>query len=449
MHKVLVLGAGRVAGPLVRYLLNRKVFVTLADQDKERADALIENHPNGTSLAWQGEDQKTLGKLISGHDLTVSFLPFIYHVDVARRCIEYGRNMVTTSYVKPEMKALDAAACKAGITILNEIGLDPGIDHMSAIKIIDQIHAKGGKVDAFYSLCGALPAPESANNPFKYKFSWSPRGVLMAGNSDATYLKNGAIIHIPGEDLFKHPKHILFPGIGKMEVYPNRDSTQYIDIYKVPDVKTMFRGTIRYPDWCVSQDAMKSLGMLSCKRMNMENITFAQFTGSFIGQPEGKNIREKVAAYLHLYPDSLPVRAMEWLGLFSDEPVNRTEDDPFEVVAERMIEKMELTPDDRDMVLLQHVFKASYPDGKKEMIKSRMLDYGNLKTGTSIARTVALPAAIGVMLILEGKITARGVQRPVIPEIYLPVLRDLAKFDIELVEEYGLSYDEEVFISNI
>jgi saccharopine dehydrogenase-like NADP-dependent oxidoreductase len=269
----------------------------------------------------------------------------------------------------------------------------------------------------------------------------------MAGNSDAIYLKNGAMIHIPGENLFKHVTYILFPGVGKMEVYPNRDSMQYIDIYKIPDVKTMFRGTIRYPGWCESQDAMKNLGMLTCNRMNMQNMSFAQFTGSFIGQPDGQNIKNKVATYLQLDPDSLPVRAMEWLGLFSDEPLNRKEDDPFEVVADRMIEKMELTPDDRDMVLLQHVFKASYPDGKKEMIKSRMLDYGNLKTGTSIARTVALPAAIGVMLILEGKITARGVQRPVIPEIYLPVLRDLATFDIELVEEYGLPYDEEVFVS--
>lgn len=247
MYKVLVLGAGRVARPLVHYLLNRKVFVTLADQFKERADALINNHPNGTSLAWQGKDQVTLGKLISEHDLTVSFLPFTYHVDIARKCIECCRSMVTTSYVKPEMKALDAAARKAGITILNEIGLDPGIDHMSAIKIIDQIHAKGGKVDEFYSLCGALPAPESADNPFKYKFSWSPKGVLMAGNSDATYLKNGEMIHIPGEDLFKQVSIIEFPGIGKMEVYPNRDSIQYIEIYKIPLVKTMFRGTIRHP----------------------------------------------------------------------------------------------------------------------------------------------------------------------------------------------------------
>ncbi len=448
MHRVLVLGAGRVAGPLVHYLLDRKVFVTLADQDKERADLLIDNHPNGASLAWKGEDQDTLVKLISEHHLTVSFLPYRYHVQVAKQCIRCNRSMVTTSYVKPEMKALDEAACKTGITILNEIGLDPGIDHMSAIKVIDQVHAKGGKVDEFYSLCGALPAPESADNPFKYKFSWSPKGVLLAGNSNATYLKNGEIINIPGDDLFKYISHMEFPGIGELEVYPNRDSVQYIDIYKIPNVKTMFRGTIRHPGWCASQDALKNLGMLSCKRMNMESMTFAQFTGSFIGQPDGVNIREKVADYLHLDLDSIPIKAMEWLGLFSNEPVNRIEDDPFEVVADLMITKMELTPDDHDMVLLQHVFKATYPDGKQEMIQSRMLDYGNLKTGTSIARTVALPAAIGVMLILEGKITSRGVQRPVIPEIYLPVLKDLASFGIELVEEHGLPYEEKVFISN-
>lgn len=445
MHKVLILGAGRVAGPLVRYLLDRGVFVTLADQFKERADDLIKTHPNGISIAWQGDDQETLGRLISEHDLTVSFLPYLFHVNVAKQCIESGKNMVTTSYVKPEMKALDAAARIAGITILNEMGLDPGIDHMSAIKIIDQIHEKGGKVDEFYSLCGALPAPESANNPFKYKFSWSPRGVLMAGNSDAEYLKNGEVIHIPGLELFKQVFYLDLPGIGKMEVYPNRNSIDYIDIYKIPEAKTMLRGTIRHPGWCEIQDAMKSLGLLLCKRVNMENMTFAQLTGSFIGQPEGQNIKEKVAAYLDLDPDSIPIAAMEWLGLFSSEPVNRQEDDPFEVIADRMIQKMELAPEDRDMVVMQHIFKASYPDGKKEMIKSRMLDYGNLKTETSIARTVALPAAIGVMMILEGKISARGVQRPVIPEIYLPVLKDLEHLNIRLVEEHGLLYEEKVF----
>lgn len=270
----------------------------------------------------------------------------------------------------------------------------------------------------------------------------------MAGNSDATYLKDGALIQIPEQDLFKHTTSIQFPEVGKLEVYPNRDSIQYIDIYRIPNVKTMFRGTIRHPGWCASQDALKSLGMLSFNRMSLDNMTMAQFTGSFIDHPGGQNIRKSVADFLHLDTGSVPVQAMEWLGLFSDEPVNRTEDTPFEVIADRMIEKMELTPDDRDMVLLQHIFKASYPDGHKEMIKSRMVDYGNMKTGTSIARTVALPAAIGVMMLLEGKISAKGVQRPVIPEIYLPVLRDLADFGIEIVEEYGLPYEEEVFTRN-
>lgn len=448
MHKVLILGAGRVAGPLVRYLLEKEVSVTLADQFKERADQIINNHPNGNAIAWQGNGQETMGRLISDHDLTVSFLPFVHHVKVAKQCIVHQKSMVTTSYVKPEMKALDRDARNAGITILNEMGLDPGIDHMSAIKVIDHIHENGGKVNEFYSLCGALPAPESIDNPFKYKFSWSPKGVLMAGNSDATYLKNGEGINITGEDLFKHVSHINFPGIGKMEVYPNRNSIEYIEDYKIPEVQTMFRGTIRHPGWCEIQDAMKSLGLFECQQVNMENMTYAQLTGLLIDQPDGKNIENEVAAYLNLNRDSLPIKAMEWLGLFSSDPVNRLEDDPFEVIADKMIQKLELTPEDRDMVIMQHIFKASYPDGNKEMIKSRMIDYGNLKTGTSIARTVALPAAMGVMLLLEGKIKAKGIQRPVIPDIYLPVLRDLQNLNIKLVEEYGLPYEEEVFLSS-
>jgi hypothetical protein len=196
------------------------------------------------------------------------------------------------------------------------------------------------------------------------------------------------------------------------------------------------------------QDAMKSLGLLECRRMKMTNMTYARFMGSLIGLEEGNNIRDHIAAHLNLPPDSLPIKAMDWLGLFSDDPVNRKEDDPFEVVADRMTEKMELLPDDNDMVIMQHIFKASYPDGKKEMIKSHMLDYGNLKTGTSIARTVALPAAIGVMLLLNGKITNKGIQRPVTKEIYLPVLNDLEKLNIKLIEEFGLPYEEEVFLNS-
>ena len=202
MNKVLVLGAGRVAGPLVRFLLDRDIFVTLADQVKSRADKLIGGHSNGMPIYWSGDNQEKLEELVASHDLTVSFLPFAHHINVARHCLKQKKNMVTTSYVKPEMQALDKSARDAGIIILNEMGLDPGLDHMSAIKVIDRIHDRSGKIEEFYSFCGALPAPESSGNPFKYLFSWSPKGVLMAGNSDAHYLNNGKEVFVDGKDLF-------------------------------------------------------------------------------------------------------------------------------------------------------------------------------------------------------------------------------------------------------
>ena len=238
MKKVLILGAGMVVKPIVQYLLQKGYFVTVATRTKSKADKMINGHQNGASIAWTVDDEDTLDKMIAEHDLAVSLLPYAYHVMVAKICIKHKKNMITTSYVKPEMQALDKEAKDAGIIILNELGLDPGIDHMSAMRIIDTVHNKGGKIEEFYSLCGALPAPEASDNPFRYKFSWSPKGVVMAGNNDGKYLKKGKEKYVPTEDLFKDTFKINFPEVGELEVYPNRDSLPYIEIYKIPETKT-------------------------------------------------------------------------------------------------------------------------------------------------------------------------------------------------------------------
>ncbi|MFA5782103.1 MAG: saccharopine dehydrogenase C-terminal domain-containing protein, partial [Bacteroidales bacterium] len=259
MKKVLILGAGMVVKPIVNYLLKNNFKVTVATRTKSKADEMIAGHLNGTALSWTVDDIDTLNKLISEHDFTVSLLPYTFHVMVAKLCIQHKKNMITTSYVKPEMQALDVEAKKAGIIILNECGLDPGIDHMSAMRIIDHVHKNGGKIEEFYSLCGALPAPEGTDNPFKYKFSWSPKGVVMAGNNDGKYLKHGKIIEVDTKDLFKNPFKVDFPEIGILDVYPNRDSISYIDIYGIQEANTMFRGTFRYKGWCEIIDIMKQL----------------------------------------------------------------------------------------------------------------------------------------------------------------------------------------------
>jgi len=438
MKKVLILGAGMVVKPIVEHLLDKGIHVTVATRTKSKADTMIKGHPNGTSIAWTVDDQETLDGLVAQHDLTVSLLPYAYHVMVAKLCLKHKKNMVTTSYVKPEMQALDKEAKKAGIIILNEIGLDPGIDHMSAMRIIDYVHNKDGNIDEFYSITGALPAPEAADNPFKYKFSWSPKGVVLAGNNDGRYLKNGEEVYIPTEDLFKDIFTLDFPQIGELDVYPNRDSIDYIEIYNIPETKTMYRGTFRNKGWCETMDAMKALHLITGKKMNLEGKSYADFVGTLIGHSSGENIKTKVTEYLGIDVNAHAMKAMEWLGLFDEKPVNRKEECPFEVTSDLMIDKMMLDTEARDMVVMQHIFLATYPDGSKEVIKSRMLDYGTPGTNTSVARTVALPAAISVLMILENKITIKGVYRPVLPDIYNPVLDELEKIDIKMIEEYGL-----------
>ena len=436
--KVLILGAGLVAQPIVRYLLEKGLKVTVASNTPERAEVMLNKHKNGTNVNWSVEDKSSLDKMIGEHDIVVSLLPYVFHLTVAEYALKHKKNMVTSSYVKPEMQALDAEAKKAGIIILNELGLDPGIDHMSAMRIIDHVHNKGGKIKDFYSLCGALPAPEAATNPFKYKFSWSPKGVVMAGNNDAMFLRHGKVEDIHTDFLFRNPFKVNFPEVGELEVYPNRDSISYKEIYGIPEAETMFRGTFRFKGWCETIDAMKQLKLISYDKMNLEGLTYAGFIAKLINESDSTNIKAKVKKHLGNNCTDLALDAMEWLGLFENKPMNRKEDSPFEITSDLMIEKMQLGQTERDMVVMQHTFLAEYPDGKKEVIRSSMLDFGTLATDTSIARTVALPAAMGVLMILENKINVKGVYRPVIPEIYNPILDQLETMNIKMVEEYGL-----------
>ena len=409
----------------------------IASPMQERADEMINGNPLGSSLDWSMDDPAMLEKLVSEYNITVSLLPYRYHSDVAVVCLRNGKSLVTTSYVQPGMDDLSETAKNAGVLFLNEIGLDPGIDHMSAMRIIDNIHNKGGKVDEFYSLCGALPAPESANNPLKYKFSWSPKGVILASRNSALYLKKGRKVFIEPADLFKDRFNYNFPGIGDLDVYPNRDSINYIDIYGIPETKTMYRGTFRYKGWCEALDSMKSLNMLTDTVQNYQGKSYAGFLAERSGL-EISDLKNNLALKLGVSGKSVTIQSLDYLGFFSDEKLQYRETTPFEITSDRMIKKMLLSDNERDMVILQHIFLASYPDGKKEVIKSSMLDFGSPSTNTSIARTVALPAAIAVKMILEKKIEVKGVHRPVIPQIYNPVLDELKTLGIEMKEEYGL-----------
>ena len=441
MKKVLILGAGLVAKPMVEYLLERKIPLIIASPMKQRADAMINKNPLGSSVDWSMDDPAGLEKLVEENDLTVSLLPYKYHAEVARVCLKFKKSLVTTSYVQPEMRALNESAKEAGVLFLNELGLDPGIDHMTAMKIIDYVHLKGGRVEEFYSLCGALPAPEHADNPLKYKFTWSPKGVILASRNSALYLKKGKETFIDSVNLFKDRFTYNFPAIGDLEVYPNRDSIFYKDIYDIPNVKTMYRGTFRYQGWCETLDAMKSINMLDDSVSDYERMSYAEFIAERAGI-ENKDLRKNLAKKLGLSESSTPMKSLDFLGFFDDEKLHYQETSPFEITSDRMIKKMMLPDNERDVVLLQHIILASYPNATKEVIKSSMIDYGSPATNTAISRTVALPASIAARMILEGKIMLSGVYRPVLPQIYIPILNELKTLGIEMNEEYGLPDSE-------
>lgn len=442
MNNVLLLGAGMVAKPIADFILNNKFELTIATRTISKAHKLINERKNGTAISWTIDNITQLDELVSSHDLIVSLLPFVHHVTVAKLCIKHKKNMVTTSYISDEMKALNTEAKQAGIIILNEIGLDPGFDHMTAMRIIDRVQSEGGKIKEFYSICGALAAPEEADNPFKYKFSWSPKGVVMAGNNGAKFKKDGEIIETPTENLFKNPLQINFPEIGEMEVYPNRDSLSYIDIYNLPNVGTMYRGTFRYPNWCESMSAIKALGMVGYDKVSFEGKTYKEVVAEQI-DVYPKNVKEKVAEKLKLDIYGPAIVAMEWLGFFTNIPVHLEEGSTFDLTSDLMIKKMMLPEGARDMVIMLHSFLIETADGKKEVIKSSLLDFAT-KEDTSIARTVALPAAIAVKMILDGKITDTGVHIPVSKTIYEPVLNELEKMGISMVEERGLPEEEKL-----
>jgi saccharopine dehydrogenase-like NADP-dependent oxidoreductase len=441
MKRVLILGAGLVTGPMVRYLLDKGYQVTVASRTVAKAQTLIGSHPHGAALAYDIEtdpDHATLTQLVSQHDLAVSMLPYLHHPAVAQACIAKSKHMVTTSYISPAMRELEAAARAAGIIILNEVGVDPGIDHMSAMQIIHQVQRAGGHVDGFMSYCGGLPAPDANNNPFGYKFSWSPRGVLLAARNAAHYLREGQDVQVPGPELFTHYWHLEVEGLGQFEAYPNRDSLPYREAYGISDTATMYRGTLRNVGWCDSLYQIAALGFLDDQPRPAAGLTYAQYVRNLLpaSASTSGNLRADLAAHLGLEQDSPVIQKLAWLGLLDEQPLDIPGHtiSPLDLLTKVMLERMEYTEGERDLIILVHHFNASYPDGKKEKISSTLIAFGEPHGATAMARTVSLPAAIGVDLILSGQVNAVGIQTPVTPMWYEPILAGLKELGIECVE---------------
>ncbi|MBW1616669.1 MAG: saccharopine dehydrogenase NADP-binding domain-containing protein [Deltaproteobacteria bacterium] len=431
---ILLLGAGLVAGPMARYLLKQpNINLTVADEFIDKAEKLTDNRPNSRAITLNVKDKEALNKEVAASDIVVSLLPWTLHPIVAKLCLEHKKHLVTASYVKEEMQSFDSEAKEKGLIFLNEIGVDPGLDHMAAMKVINSVKKAGGEITSFYSYCGGLPSLESNTNPMGYKFSWNPEGAMLAANNDGQYLKDGQIIKVSSKELFRHYWFLEIPNIGVFEAYVNRDSVPYLDIYNIKNAKSIYRGTLRNPGHCETWDCLKRLNLLdSNKKFDLSAMSPYEVITDIING-SASDLKKDLAAFLGVVDHSVIIKKIEWLGLLSKEKLPLASGTAFDMFAHILKQKLSAQKDDTDLLVQHHEFIAEYPN-KKEQIASTLSAIGIKGGDSAMARTVGLPAAIGVKLIAENKIDLTGVHIPVLPQIYEPVLNELETMDIKFTE---------------
>ncbi len=443
MKQILVLGAGRIARPLIRYLLGqRDVRMVIGTIDAGGAEALVGGHPHARVLRLDVSDEAALAPLVEECHLVISLLPAALNARVARVALDRGKSLINTSYVSPELAALHDEAERRGVLFLCEIGLDPGIDHMSAVRVIDLLLQAGGRVTEFTSCCGGFPAPDANTNPWGYKFSWSPRGVMLAGRNAARFLRRGEIIEIPGDQLFAHRWPYQVEGQGVFEMYPNRDSLIYVDAYSLTGITGMFRGTLRYPGWCDTMRVAATLGLFDLEAHPWPaGTTYAAFTSRRVPSGPGPLVH-RLADFAGVAPDSEVIARLEWAGLLSDRPLPAAGQTaaPLDLFGDRLARLMVYKPGERDMVAMRHTFSATFPDGHREDVTSSLVAAGQPFGDTAMARTVSLPAAIAARLLLDGELQLTGVQIPVYAEIYEPVLAELEEQGVHIQETHAIHY---------
>lgn len=438
MKNVLIIGAGRSSTALIKYLLDEAEkngwFITVADADPEAAAAKINGHPNGRGTWLDVLKPNDRKDLMMRQDVIVSLLPAHLHYRIAKDCIKYKKHLVTASYVSRDLYRLNPEVLDASLIFMGEMGLDPGIDHMSAKKTIDEIRAKGGKITSFRSYAGGLVAPESDNNPWHYKISWNPRNVVLAGQGTSQYMVKGKYKYIPYNRLFKQYRLIDVPGVGEFESYANRDSLLYREIYEIDDIPTIKRATLRNPGFCDAWNALVQLGLTSDEYpiLESENMTYRELIDAFLlDNPYiTGTIKERLATFLGIGPSSEIIKKLEWLGLFDRRQIGIPNATPAKILEELLVEKLKLEEEDKDMIVMHHVFKYTIKR-KKYKLQSSMVLKGENSVHTAMSKLVGLPIGIFVKLILQGKITDTGVQIPVKPNIYNPVLEELKDFGVE------------------
>ncbi|MDP1803352.1 MAG: saccharopine dehydrogenase C-terminal domain-containing protein [Bacteroidota bacterium] len=430
MVKILIIGAGRSTVSLIDYLLRNSSAhdwkITVADVDIKLAEEKVGSHTNGKAISFDIKNEEKRRLVILEHDLVISMLPAFMHGDVARDCVEFGKHLATASYVSADMKALDNEAKKKNIILLNECGLDPGIDHASAMKLIDEIKQEGGDIISFKSYCGGLVAPESNDNPWGYKFSWNPRNVVLAGQGTAQYLDGGTLKFIPYNRLFTQTDVIEMDGYGKFDAYANRDSISYIESYGLESIKTMVRGTLRQHGYCKAWNVFVKLGLTddSSKISNANDLTYTSLLSSFLPMGKG-NLKETLKEFMGAGWDAEIEKQMDYLELFSDKKIVIAEGTPAQLLQALLEEKWKLKPNDKDMIVMQHQFEYTLPAKGIQKLNSSLVVIGKDEHHTGMALTVGLPLAITVKNFLAKKFSLNGVQIPTKKEIYVPLLKEL------------------------
>lgn len=440
MKKIILFGAGKSATCLIDYLIAESAkkdwHLTVVDADRAMAERKTGHAACVSVESFDINDDAIRAQWIGSCDLVISLLPASLHIQVARDCIRLRKHLLTASYISPDIQALKDEIKAAGILFMGEMGLDPGIDHMSAMKMLDEIRSQGHSIQAFEGYCGALMSPESNNNPWEYKFSWNPMSVVLAGMSGAQYRQGGKNIQVPYEALFHNNPVIDVPGLGSMAYYPNRDSLHYIPIYHLENVAVVMRATLRYPAFCRGWDALIKLGLTNNERLlETRDLSYRDWTLLQVPECKTAQAEKRLADFLSVKENSPLFSQLRFLGLLDEAHIGSGRRTSAEILLHTLMDKLKMDPADHDMIVMLHkiTFEA---DGKLNQRNSCLIVKGQDDVRTAIAKTVGLPLGILAKLMLMGKINLSGLHIPVSRQVYLPVLQELESHGI-VFKEYG------------
>lgn len=452
MRNILIIGAGKSASYLIKYFLEKShsenLHITVGDINLESAQKLVGTHENASAIELDVFNQESRQAAIKEAAIVVSMLPARFHIEVARDCVSFGKNMVTASYISDEMRDLDDAVKEKGLVFMNEIGVDPGIDHMSAMEVIDRIRDNGGKMILFESFTGGLVAPESDTNLWNYKFTWNPRNVVLAGQGGAAkFIQEGTYKYIPYNRLFRRTEFLNVEGYGRFEAYANRDSLKYRSVYGLDDVLTLYRGTIRRVGFSRAWQMFVILGMTDDSYImeNSAEMSYRDFVNSFLPYSPTDSVELKMRHNLKIDQDDTLWEKLLELDLFNpNKKVGLKDATPAQILQKILMDSWTLAPEDKDMIVMYHKFGYE-KEGEKYQIDSKMVILGEDQTYTAMSKTVGLPVAIATIKILNGEITTPGVQLPITKEVYRPILDELETFGIKFIEKkvpyFGYNHD--------